>query len=253
MKTKVIIAAHKKYEMPKDPMYLPVQVGSFGRDSLGYQRDDQGDNISEKNPYYCELTGLYWAWKNLDCDYLGLAHYRRHFKGSSLPLGVLSQCEVEQLLQKTDCILPTKQHYIIETIYSHYEHTHYEEDIMETRKVIEEIYPQYLDSFDRHMKNRSSHMFNMFIMKKELVDGYCTFLFDVLAELEKRIDVTKYDKFQARVFGRIGEILLDIWLDHNHISYIEVPVVYMERINWIRKCSAFLQAKFFHKRYKGSF
>ena len=76
---KVIVATHKKYYMPNDKLYLPVQVGASGKNSIGYQRDDEGENISEKNPYYCELTGLYWAWKNLDVEYIGLCHYRRYF------------------------------------------------------------------------------------------------------------------------------------------------------------------------------
>ena len=79
MNIKIIVAAHKKYRMPADQCYLPLHVGKKGKADLGYQGDDVGDNISEKNPYYCELTGLYWAWKNLDADYIGLAHYRRHF------------------------------------------------------------------------------------------------------------------------------------------------------------------------------
>ena len=76
---KIIVATHKKYQMPDDEMYLPVQVGSELNDNLGYQKDNDGENISKKNPYYCELTGLYWAWKNLDADYIGLCHYRRIF------------------------------------------------------------------------------------------------------------------------------------------------------------------------------
>ena len=60
--------------MPNDMMYLPVQVGAEKKESLGYARDNEGENISKKNPNYCELTGLYWAWKNLDAEYLGLAH-----------------------------------------------------------------------------------------------------------------------------------------------------------------------------------
>ena len=74
---KLIIATHKTFQMPQNTeLYLPVQVGSEGKDDLGYQRDNIGEHISHLNPYYCELTGLYWAWKNLDCEYLGLVHYR---------------------------------------------------------------------------------------------------------------------------------------------------------------------------------
>ena len=82
MKIRMIVATHKPYWMPEDPVYLPVQVGAAGRESLGFQRDDEGENISAKNPNYCELTGLYWAWKNLDADYIGLVHYRRYFSGA---------------------------------------------------------------------------------------------------------------------------------------------------------------------------
>ena len=78
---KIIIAAHKPYRMPEDPMYVPVHVGASGKDDIGFVRDDSGDNISELNPEFCELTGFYWAWKNLDADYIGLVHYRRYFGG----------------------------------------------------------------------------------------------------------------------------------------------------------------------------
>ena len=76
---KIIIATHKEYFMPLDDVYLPVHVGKEGKADIGYQGDNEGENISIKNPYFCELTGLYWAWKNLPNDYLGLIHYRRFF------------------------------------------------------------------------------------------------------------------------------------------------------------------------------
>lgn len=76
---KIIVATHKKYKMPVDEIYLPMHVGADGKESLGYIKDNSGDNISYKNPYFCELTGLYWAWKNINADYIGLVHYRRHF------------------------------------------------------------------------------------------------------------------------------------------------------------------------------
>ena len=77
---KIIVATHKQFVMPQDKeLYLPIHVGCEGKKDLGFQGDNTGDNISVLNPYYCELTGLYWAWKNLECDYLGLVHYRRYF------------------------------------------------------------------------------------------------------------------------------------------------------------------------------
>ena len=75
---KIIVATHKEYQMPEDKLYLPLHVGAFGKESIGYQRDDEGDNISQKNPYFSELTGLYYAWKNVKSDYIGLVHYRRY-------------------------------------------------------------------------------------------------------------------------------------------------------------------------------
>nr|WP_276930797.1 DUF4422 domain-containing protein [Faecalibaculum rodentium] len=254
---KIITAAHKPYLIPNDPMYLPVQVGAIGRDSIGYQRDDEGDNISHLNPYYCELTGLYWGWKNLDTDYIGLAHYRRHFqgkkKGETLFESVLTTEEAEKLLETTDIILPKKRHYYIETLGDHYAHTHYKKDLDKTRAIIARLYPQYLPAFDRHLKARSGHMFNMFIMKKELADAYCSFLFPILKELQKQVDYVAYDDFQARLFGRISELLLDVWISTNHLPYREVPVISMEPVPWVKKGTAFLKAKFFGKKYEGSF
>ena len=120
---KVIVATHKKYQMPNDKMYVPIQVGAEGKKDLGYTKDNNGDNISSKNPFFCELTGLYWAWKNLNADYIGLAHYRRHFclkKKSKIQFdNVLTSEEASLILKDTDVMLPRKRNYIIENLYSH--------------------------------------------------------------------------------------------------------------------------------------
>ena len=257
MNIKVIVATHKKYRMPQDDIYLPLHVGSEGKESIGFAGDNTGENISTKNPFWCELTGLYWAWKNVDYEYLGLVHYRRHFKGKTKGddkfSKIIIKSEVEDLLKQTDIILPRKRHYFIETLYSHYKHTHYVKDLQETKKILENKYPQYVRTFDTVMKRKSAHMFNMFIMKKEHVNNYCNFVFDVLFELEKRIDISGYNKYQARVFGFISELLLDIWIEQNNLTYKEVSVINMEKTNWLKKGSSFLKAKFFGKRYEGSF
>lgn len=258
---KIIVATHKKYQMPEDNMYLPVHVGAEGKTSLGYQQDNEGENISTKNPYFCELTGLYWAWKNLDAEYIGLSHYRRHlttknklFKGKKSRFDfVITEEQVQNILEKTDIILPKKREYFIETLYSHYEHTLHIETLDEARKIIEEKYPEYIEEFDKLKSRTSAHMFNMFIMKKEILNEYCTWLFDILFELEKRIDASKYDSFHARFFGRVSELLLDVWLNKNGLSYEEVGLIDIENINWLKKGTAFLMAKFAGKKYGKSF
>ncbi|MGN0620888.1 MAG: DUF4422 domain-containing protein [Porcipelethomonas sp.] len=191
MNIKIIVAAHKNYRMPDDPMYLPLHVGKEGKKELGYQGDNTGDNISSKNPSYCELTGLYWAWKNLDCDYIGLAHYRRHFSMSKKekdPFGnVLNSEEAAEILSRYPLIVPKKRKYYIETLYSHYAHTHYAEHLDVTKEIIAQKYPEYLKSCCKVYDQTYGHMFNMMIMRKDLFDSYCEWLFDILFELEKRI------------------------------------------------------------------
>lgn len=254
---KILVAAHKKYQMPKDSMYLPIHVGAEGKDDIGYKKDNTGKNISLKNPYFCELTGLYWAWKNLDAEYIGLAHYRRHFTlNNRIPNNeedkfkiILQQDELEKVLKKADIILPKKREYFIENLYSHYKHTMYIEPLDETRKIIAEKCPKYLKEFDKLKTRTSAHMFNMFIMKKEYFDRYSEWLFDILFELEKRVDVKQYEKFHARFFGRVSELLLDIWINTNDLKYEEIRVINMQKVNWFKKGGLFLVAKFTGKKY----
>ncbi len=257
MNIKVIVATHKKYKMPTDPMYLPVQVGAEGKDDLGYQRDNEGINISSINSSFCELTGLYWEWKNLDADYLGLAHYRRHFRGERKTKDpfdcVLTEKEAESLLKDTDILVTKRRNYYIETIYDHYCHTLYPEPLDKTREIIASKYPDYLPYFDKHMKEKTMHAFNMFIMSKEKFDAYCDWLFSILFELSDDFKDVEYSPFHARYPGRISELLLDVWIEKNHYSYKEVPFVYMEKVNFWKKGTGFLKAKFFHKKYGESF
>ncbi len=251
MNVKVIVAAHKPYAMPEDTMYLPLQVGSALHNPIGYTRDDSGDNISAKNPYFCELTGLYWAWKNLEADAVGLAHYRRHFGKKADKL--LTGDEASALLQQAEAILPKKRQYYIENLYSHYANTLQVEPLDITGEIIKEQYPAFYPEFDRLKKRTSAHMFNMLIMRKEVFDRYCTWLFAILFELEKRVPTEGMDSFHARFFGRVSELLLDVWLNTEGVTYTEYPFVYTEKVNKLKKGLAFLKAKFFKTKYGKSF
>lgn len=270
MVTKIIIATHKKYKMPNDKSYLPLQVGAILNDDLGYEKDSIGDNISNKNPSFCELTGLYWAWKNLDADYIGLVHYRRYFsykKVSKDPFkNILTDKQINELTQKFDLIIPKKRHYYIESLYTHYKHTHYETQLNETREILSQQYPEYLRAYDQMVKKSWGYMFNMMILRKNLLDNYCTWLFNILFELEKRVDngevknSQNLSSFQARFYGRISEILFNVWLkyqlDNGIIENSKVKnlkVINIGKIDWGRKLQSFILAKFFNKKYDRSF
>lgn len=267
---RIIVAAHKPYKMPTDSAYLPVFVGSslksagtvptnpMGRDPssagsvpksagtvpTGFARDDAGENISEKNPSYCELTAVYWAWKNLDAAAIGLVHYRRHF-ASSVGTVPANWQDFTALLKGYDVILPKKRNYFIETTRSQYAHAHHGKDLDITREVIDERCPEFLKAFDDVMKSTAGHRFNMFVMKRPVFQEYCGWLFGILTELEKRIDTTDYSANDKRVFGFIAERLLDVWIKTKGISYAEMPVIHLESQNWPVKAIKFLCRKFF--------
>lgn len=266
---KIIIASHKKYQMPSDDMYIPIHVGAEGKKdsdgnalNLGYIKDNTGDNISILNSSFCELTGLYWAWKNIDADYIGLVHYRRHFsmKGKSGFDNVLSYMELEPYLGKIKIFVPNKRKYYIESLYSHYAHTHYAVHLDETRKIIADKHPEYLNSYDKVIKRTYGYMFNMMIMDKKFLNDYCSWLFDILFELQKKMDTQELSSFQGRFYGRVSEIIFNVWINEKLQSgeikkeeIKEIPCIHMEKINWWKKGTSFLKAKFFGKKYEGSF
>ena len=251
---KIIVVSHKAYSMPDDPIYIPVEVGAANRSQHFFShRDDRGeDNISAKNKNYCELTGIYWAYKNLDYDVLGLVHYRRYFRKRNFFVSkklqnVISSKEIENKLSKADFILPKKRHYYIETNYSHYVHAHKAEPLDKTREIIQKDYPSYLSAFDHRRKKRSGHYFNRFIGNKEVVKGYLDWVFDILFKLEKEIDVSSYSDYDQRVFGFISERLLDVYIEVNHLKFVEQKYDFREHQNWFKKGFAFLKRHFSKK------
>jgi len=100
-----------------------------------------------------------------------------------------------------------------------------------------------MEAYKTAMDSTKGHKFNIFIMKKEVFDQYCTWIFDVLFKLEARLDISEYSKSNQRVFGYVSERLLDVWVNTNHISYTELPVVNMEKQYWVKKVYRFLLRK----------
>ena len=270
----VAVATHKEYRMPADIMYVPVFVGAKLRSDeelktlpASYKRDDTGDNISEQNPRFCELTALYWAWKNLDSKYLGLVHYRRHFRGRLKPekgdafSEVLRYRELKKYLGKYSVIVPCKRHYYIETLEQHYAHNHFINELHTARDIMLEKYPEYEAAYKTAMNRTWGYMFNMMILRRDLMDDYCDWLFDILFTLTERLgDSPARSSFEERYAGRVSERLFNVWLEKKISDGVikpeeikEIPFMYMEKINALDKGVTFLKAKFLGKKPKKSF
>ena len=221
---KIIVACHKSDpNIIQDDIYLPIQVGKdlHPEINLGYQCDNEGENISYNNDSFCELTALYWAWKNLkDVDFIGLCHYRRYFaKNNSFvsridtngPLQEQDLISVECInkLQKSEVILP-RFWSLPQPIYKAFGNRVMEQDIYILYKVIRNKYPEYSDTFSKYMLGHWKTGYNMFIMRKYDFDNYCSWIFNVLFETRKHVKKSSYISYN-RIFGYFGEILTAVY------------------------------------------
>jgi hypothetical protein len=247
---KIFIATHKNYNFPNLNIYIPLHVGREGKQDFGYLADNTGDNISSKNANYCELTGLYWIWKNCDCDYVGLVHYRRYFSnrgyfvrkyGKNKYNYILKKEQILKILKAKDIIVPKQKKYLFQTIREGYNKNHYSKDMDEIGKIIDSKYPEYMETFENFMNGKKICICNMFIMKKTDFDKYCSWLFDILFELESRIDISNYNKYQARIYGFISERLFNVWIIYNKYNLAYIPVLETEPIPFFKKLKSLME------------
>lgn len=252
LKAEIYVISHKEARMPKSDIYKPLQVGFYQENLAGFLRDNTGNNISEKNKNYCELTGQYWATYNRKADIKGLVHYRRFFSNGKKNFfksiekkydDILTDKTLQENMKKYDMILPLKRNYFIESTWNQYAHAHNENDLVVTREVLNEKYPDYVDIFDKLMASKKGHKFNMFIARADIFDEYTKWLMDVLFEVEKRIDISNYSEYDQRVFGFLSERLIDVWVEKNNINYTEIPVMFMGKQHWTKKIYNFIKRK----------
>ncbi len=229
-RVKILVACHKADPaIRQDDIYMPVHVGKSLNPNLelGFQPDNTGDNISSKNDTYCELTALYWAWKNLkDVDYIGLSHYRRYFDFKTWGTSVryITPDEIEGLsdlnidpskLRKDEVILPCFFS-IPNSVWKNFSSHVLAQDLYILYKVIEKYSPEYLPSFEKYMLGNRRTAYNMFVMSRENFDKYCSWLFMILEKVEKAVKLHSYVSYR-RLFGYLGEILLPVYCMANKL------------------------------------
>lgn len=219
MKIQIFAMTHKAFTPPPDAMYVPLQVGRACHEPLGYLGDDTGENISNLNAYYSELTGVYWLWKNFHAaDIVGICHYRRYLIAEDGHL--YNEADIKSLLSAYDMIV-TKKLELRMPYYDGFAATHDEKDLIATERVVAAKYPAYAPLFHEMVHLKETYFANMMVCSKELYDAYCTWLFDILFEVQRCIDTTGYDNYRKRVFGFLSEFLLTVWIAKNQLKVYE--------------------------------
>ena len=264
-KIKVYIFFYKNGSvLDTDSIYQPVMAGSaLLKEETILLRDDTKDNISAKNQYYSELTGIYWVWKNTRQDVTGTCHYRRFFTAQPepfsyklkrllyFPMGlykkrfgliytpntklfvprIISETEINELLIHHDAILPKarKLKYTVET---HYRRYHDINDLKLLETILTEKYPEYLDSFHDVLQGKRLYANNMFILKDGHFQKFMAWWFDLIFEFERRIDLNNYTDYQKRILGFMAERLLNIWFKKQQLNCIELQVIYFKKLKF---------------------
>lgn len=256
----IFISSHKPAEHIEGKYFIPIQVGAAlpGKKKIdGFIQDNTGDNISDKNLRFCELTAQYWAWKNVDSEYYGFFHYRRYlgfntsfsknesiwgtleeprFSDSLVKKYNLDDKSVKALVEQYDIVLPeikdiTAMPGHSKNIRQQYASSGYlhEKDLDIMMDVLKEKYPEFYPYAISFMSGHKSYLNNMFIMKKDIFNKYCEWLFDILFECDKRINYTDYSVEAIRTPGHLAERLLNIYIaylkDNNDYKIKELPTV----------------------------
>lgn len=222
MSIKLFTITHKPFRPPADSMYVPLQVGRSSAEDLGFLGDDTGDSISHLNPYFCELTGMYWLWKNYhQTDYIGICHYRRYLLNEHG--SIFTSQQLESILSRYD-IITTKLLTLTCSYYEGFGKNHHIKDLIVTEEVLKEKYPEYQNTFCELLHGPHTYFGNIFITSKETYDRYCSWLFDILFEVKKRTDFTGYNDYHKRLFGFLSEFLQTVWIRYNRLTAYECMV-----------------------------
>ena len=226
---KIYVVSHKKSDIKLPENYTLFQAGAKRNGAFCENNDAVGDdNISAKNPYYCELTATYWIWKNdKTSDIVGLMHYRRFLtthRFSKSPKNYLNGKEICGFLENYDFIVPPlyKNKPSVTAMLCD---TVRKKDVELLRMSIERIQPSYIDTFDKVFNGKYTYFCNMFVTRKSEWDKYCEWLFSILFDMERYVDMTGYSNEEKRLYGFLAERLLTVYLIHNNKKVKRVHMI----------------------------
>lgn len=227
----IYIVMHKRVKLPMLKGYRPIQVGYAAEDFPGCLRDNIGYSIAEKNANYCEMTAVYWVWKNIEDDYKGIAHYRRYFGRrpfSSSARDILSEEALKEKLRGHDIVLARPALYHISARDQLLRDCCTRETYDMLRQIVIDLDAGCRADFDAFFEGNRVCQYNMLFCGREVFDAYCAWLFPILFRLEDQVDLSAQSDYRKRLYGFLSERLLNVWVLHNGLKPCYAPVVSTE-------------------------
>lgn len=227
----MFVLSHKKCNVPQGGFYRGLQLGSLDKEELFELKDKDGENISKSNMQFCELTGIYWLWKNMNIDYIGICHYRRYFYDDAG--NILDETIIRNLLNQYDMLVPIPMRFKSKNkrylpdeldILTQYQQEHYIQDLLNVEKYLKINTPEYCGSFWNILSKKMCYGYNMFVSSKKLFDSYCEWLFPILFDLERNRKMLWEDAYQKRVYGFLAERLFNVWIHYNQLKCKEMQI-----------------------------
>uniref|UniRef100_UPI0040564512 DUF4422 domain-containing protein n=1 Tax=Acetatifactor sp. TaxID=1872090 RepID=UPI0040564512 len=225
----IYVVMHKNYNVMCNDLYKPICVGTHYTNE-NYVNEQSGENIAHLNEKINELTALYWMWKNSDSEIIGLNHYRRYFSVSQWKAraNYLDMPTLHEYMQKYDIILMESGPLFFKTekrlMQESMSRQAFDEAFRIIEMVLKKYQPQYLQPFYQVMEGHHTYWCNMFVMRRELLDEYCTWLFSFIIEAAELFEAEKYDAYNKRAIGFLGECMLTVWLLGQNLKIKELPV-----------------------------
>jgi hypothetical protein len=222
---KIFVVAHKPFGMPEEEALVPIHVGravSRLKDEMACMiGDDTGENISEKNSSYCEMTAHYWIWKNVhDTEYVGVCHYRRFFAID------LSENNIKDVMADAD-VLMVEPSWHIDSVYSYFAKFMGAENMTILSMVVKKHFPEYFNTLEKICDGIKFHPFNMLLCWKGLFDDYCLWMFTILGECEKYVKPAPYTNAR-RALAYMAELLTGVYFIHRQLRIKTVPYYKIE-------------------------
>lgn len=242
---KLFVCCHHQVNVPGNPLLVPIQVGAAIADNRlsHFLHDDSGDNISEKNLSYCELTAQYWAWKNVEAEHYGFFHYRRYLypdKNFKRPyriereptvdkLDKLGYRAFEKLIRGHSIIAPMGENIYV-PVREHYANApfHHRKDLELAEQIVQERHPEMTEALEAYLSDTVCYFGNIYIMRRDIFKDYCAWLFPILEEFDRHADMTEYSPQERRVDGYLAERLFGVYLTfrRSELKVLELPRVF---------------------------